>query len=159
MASHSSILAWRILWVEEPGGLLSMGLHRVGHDWSDFACMLACIGEVNGSPVQCSCLENPTDREVWQATVHRIAQCQTWLKRLSMQAHGISCYSSIKVLSGTATSLLPWGRNPIRFTLKAVNRPQGLASQWPVTSVPCHMGFPSGSSQLGGRLPWEHWRW
>ena len=106
-----------------------------------------------------SCLENPMDREVWQAIVHRIAQCQTRLKRLSMQAHGISCYSSIKVLSGTATSLLPWGRNPIRFTLKAVNRPQGLASQWPVTSVPCHMGSPSGSSQLGGRLPWEQWRW
>ena len=35
MAPHSSILAWRILWMEEPGGLLSMGSHRVGHDWSD----------------------------------------------------------------------------------------------------------------------------
>ena len=31
-ATHSSILAWRILWTEEPGGLQSMGLHRVGHD-------------------------------------------------------------------------------------------------------------------------------
>ena len=32
MATHSSILAWRILWTEEPGGLQSIGLHRVGHD-------------------------------------------------------------------------------------------------------------------------------
>ena len=32
MAPHSSILAWRILWTEEPGGPLSMGSHRVGHD-------------------------------------------------------------------------------------------------------------------------------
>ena len=32
MATHSSILAWRILGTEEPGGLLSMGSHRVGHD-------------------------------------------------------------------------------------------------------------------------------
>ena len=32
VATHSSILAWRILWTEEPGGLLSLGLHRVGHD-------------------------------------------------------------------------------------------------------------------------------
>ena len=32
MATHSSILAWRILWMEEPGGLLSIGSHRVGHD-------------------------------------------------------------------------------------------------------------------------------
>ena len=39
MATHSSILAWRILWTEEPGGLPSMGSHRVGHDWSDLACM------------------------------------------------------------------------------------------------------------------------
>ena len=35
MATHSSILAWRIPWTEEPGGLQSMGSQRVGHDWSD----------------------------------------------------------------------------------------------------------------------------
>ena len=39
MAPHASILAWRSLWREEAGGLLSMGSHRVGHDWSDLACM------------------------------------------------------------------------------------------------------------------------
>ena len=37
MATHSSVLAWRIPRMEEPGGLLSMGLHRVRHDWSDLA--------------------------------------------------------------------------------------------------------------------------
>ena len=37
MATHSSILAWRIPGTGEPGGLLSMGSHRVGHDWSDLA--------------------------------------------------------------------------------------------------------------------------
>jgi len=37
MATHSSVLAWRIPGTGEPGGLLSMGLHRVGHDWSDLA--------------------------------------------------------------------------------------------------------------------------
>ena len=37
MATHSSDLAWRIPGTEEPGGLLSMGSHRVGHDWSDLA--------------------------------------------------------------------------------------------------------------------------
>ena len=35
MATHSSVLAWRIPGTREPGGLLSMGSHRVGHDWSD----------------------------------------------------------------------------------------------------------------------------
>ena len=37
MAPHSSTLAWKILWTEEPGGLPSMGSHRVRHDWSDLA--------------------------------------------------------------------------------------------------------------------------
>ena len=41
MATHSSVLAWRILGTGEPGGLLSMGSHRVGQDWSDLAVAAA----------------------------------------------------------------------------------------------------------------------
>ena len=41
MATHSSVLAWRIPGTEEPGGLLSLGSHRVGHDWSDLAAAAA----------------------------------------------------------------------------------------------------------------------
>ena len=41
MAAHSSILAWRIPWTEEPGGLQSTGSHRVRHDWSHFVFMHA----------------------------------------------------------------------------------------------------------------------
>ena len=41
MATHSSILAWKISWTEEPGGLQCMGLQRVGHDWSNWACVHA----------------------------------------------------------------------------------------------------------------------
>ena len=37
VATHSNVLAWRIPGTGEPGGLPSMGLHRVGHDWSDLA--------------------------------------------------------------------------------------------------------------------------
>ena len=37
MTTHSSVLAWRIPEMGEPGGLSSMGLHRVGQDWSDLA--------------------------------------------------------------------------------------------------------------------------
>ena len=43
MATHSSVLAWRIPGTEEPGGLLSMGLHRVGHDWCDLTAAAAYI--------------------------------------------------------------------------------------------------------------------
>ena len=42
MATHSSVLAWRIPGTVEPGGLSSMGLHRVGHDWIDLAVAAAC---------------------------------------------------------------------------------------------------------------------
>ena len=42
MATHSSVLAWRIPGTGEPGGLPSMGLHRVGHDWSDLAAIVLC---------------------------------------------------------------------------------------------------------------------
>ena len=41
MAPHSSVLAWRIPGMVEPGGLPSMGSHRVGHDWSDLAAAVA----------------------------------------------------------------------------------------------------------------------
>ena len=44
MATHSSVLAWRIPGTGEPGGLQSMGSHRVGHDWSDLAAGAAVLG-------------------------------------------------------------------------------------------------------------------
>ena len=47
MATHSSVLAWRIPGMGEPGGLPSMGSHRVGHDWSDLAA--AAVGSHTGS--------------------------------------------------------------------------------------------------------------
>ena len=43
MAPHSSILAWRIPETGEPGGLPSVGSHRVGHDWSDLAAAVAAV--------------------------------------------------------------------------------------------------------------------
>ena len=46
MAPHSSTLAWKIPWTEEPGGLLSIGPHRVGNDWSNLASMHALEKEM-----------------------------------------------------------------------------------------------------------------
>ena len=60
MAPHSRTLAWKIPWTEELGRLQSMGSLRVGHDWAT-SLSLSCIGEGNGNPLQCSCLENPGD--------------------------------------------------------------------------------------------------
>ena len=62
MAPHSSTLAWKIPWMEEPGGLQSMGSLRDGHHWAT-SLSLSWIGEGNGNPLQCSCLENSRDGE------------------------------------------------------------------------------------------------
>ena len=84
MAPHSSTLAWKIPWTEEPNGLQSMGLRRVGHDWAtSLSFSLLCLGEGNGNPLQCSCLENPRDGGAWWAAVYGVAQSWTRLKRLS----------------------------------------------------------------------------
>ena len=74
MALHSSTLAWKIPWTEEPGRLQSMGSLRVGHDW---ATSLSRIREGNGNPLQCSCLENPRDRGAWWAAVYGVAESHT----------------------------------------------------------------------------------
>ena len=74
MAPHSSTLAWKIPWMEE-------GYSPWGHEesdsseWLHFHFSLSCIGEGNGNPLQCSCLENPRDRAaLWVAVYgsHRV---------------------------------------------------------------------------------------
>ena len=83
MAPHSSTLAWKIPWMEEPGRLQSMGSLRVGHDWAtSLSLFLSCTGEGNGNPLQCPCPENPRDGGAWWAAVRGVAQSQTRLKRL-----------------------------------------------------------------------------
>ena len=52
-------------------------------DWLDFHVSLSCIGEGNGNPLQCSCLESPGDGGAWWAAVYGVAQSWTGLKRLS----------------------------------------------------------------------------
>src|SRR5574341_1416386 len=67
-----------------------------GHIESDtteqlhFHFSLSCIGEGNGNPLQCSCLENPRDGRAWWAAVYGVAQSRTRLKRLSSSRNVIS---------------------------------------------------------------------
>ena len=62
MAPHSSTIAWKIPWTEEPGRLQSMGsLESDTTERLHFHFSLSCIGEGNGNPLQYSCLENPRD--------------------------------------------------------------------------------------------------
>ena len=72
-----------------------VGCSPWGHKESDrteqlhFHFSLSCIGEGNGNPLQCSCLENPRDRGAWWASVYGVAQSRTRLKRLSSSSSNI----------------------------------------------------------------------
>ena len=96
MAPHSSILAWKIPWTEEPGRLESMGSQRVGHDWATSLSLFHFHAlEKEMATHSCSCLENPRDGGAWWAAVYGVAQSRTRLKWLS------SSSSSIIVKNGT----------------------------------------------------------
>ena len=95
MAPHSSTFAQKIPQTEEPGRLPSMGL--LESDMTErlhFHFSLSCIGEGNGNPLQCSCLENPRDGEAWWAAIYRVAQSWTRLKLRSSSCLGHLCIRS-----------------------------------------------------------------
>ena len=78
MATHSSTLAWKIPWVEEPGSYSPWGCEE--SDTTErlhFHFSLSCTEEGNGNPLQCSCLENPRDGGAWWAAVYGVAQSRT----------------------------------------------------------------------------------
>ena len=69
---------------------------------------LSCIGEGNGNPLHCSCLENPRDRGAWWATVYGVAQSRTWLKRLSSSSSSSNYYIG---KTGVRSYVAPTGNN------------------------------------------------
>ena len=103
---------WRRQWHPTPvllpgkshGRRSLVGCSPWGHSESDtterlhFHFLLSCIGEGNGNPLQCSCVENPRDRGAWWAAVSGVAQSQTRLKRLSS--------SSSRYMSGASQVVL-----------------------------------------------------
>ena len=84
MAPHSSTLAWKIPWMEELVGCSPWDCKESDTiERFHFPFSLSCIGEGNGNPLQCSCLENPRGGEAWCAAISGVAQSRTRLKRLS----------------------------------------------------------------------------
>ena len=69
MATHSSVLAWWIPGMVEPGGLPSMGSHRVGHDWSDLAAVAAAKRKLLKNSMLSCRLEFEHSRKLWNTTL------------------------------------------------------------------------------------------
>ena len=116
VAPHSSTLVRKTPWMEEPDGLQSMGSLRVGHaEQIHFHFSLSCIGEGNGNPLQCSCLENPRDGGAWWAAIYGVAESRTQLRRLSSSSKpepkrlrnvfSVTQVASLRVSVQTQTSL------------------------------------------------------
>ena len=79
MAPHSSTLAWKIPWMEEPGELQSMGSQRVRHNWAPSLSLFTFMHwRRKWQP-----LENPRDGGAWWAAVYGVTQSRTRLKWLS----------------------------------------------------------------------------
>ena len=98
MATHSSVVAWRIPGMGEPGGLLSMGSHRVGHDWSDLAVSTLY------SPLQYSCQENTINGEAWWAAVHGVVKSWTRLSDFTFTFH----FHALEKEMATHSNVVAW---------------------------------------------------
>ena len=124
MAPHSSTLARKIPWMEKPGRLQSMGsLESDMTERLHFQFSLSCIGEGNGNPLQCSCLENPRDGEAWWAAIYGVAWSRTRLKWLS---------SNLAAPSAEGTS----------FLVQSLSCTHLFASPWIIAhQAPLSMGF------------------
>ena len=72
-----------------------------------FHFSLSCIGEGNGNPLQCSCLENPRDGGAWWAAVYGVTQSQTRLKRLSSSSRSVEVNTCVQRWRVTSLSTSP----------------------------------------------------
>ena len=98
-APHSSTLAWKIPWTEEPGRLQSMGSLRVGHNWATSLSLFTFMHwRRKWQPAPLFFLENPRDRGAWWAAVYGVAQNRTRLKQLSSSSRTLRLLDKVYVL-------------------------------------------------------------
>ena len=108
MATHSSVLAWRIPGTGEPGGLPSIGSHRVGHDWSDLA--VAAVASVNGITILLFQFLRPKTLDVFfdfslSLTFHTPSICDIFIFKIYL---GSSYFSALP-------QPLPCSKTPLPF--------------------------------------------
>ena len=130
MATHSSILAWKIRWTEKPGRLQSMGFQRVGHDWVNSLCGSAgkesawnvgglgsipglwrSPGEGKSYPLQYFGLENSIDY-----IVHGVAKSRTQLSDFHSPTHSV--FGWVPSFLTLCETVLRWGPQSVRRFLR-----------------------------------------
>ena len=96
VAPHSSTLAWKIPWTEEPGRLQSMGSRRVGHDWvTSLSLFTFMLWRRKWQPTPVFLPGESRDGGASWAAVYEVSQSQTGLKRLSRRKWHYTLYMNI----------------------------------------------------------------
>ena len=109
MATHSSTLAWKIPWTEEPGGLQSMGSLRVGHDWAtSFSLYTFIYWRRKWQPTLVLLPGESQGWGAWWAAICGVAQSQTRLKWLSSSSSSSSRH--FHPVGRAVRVLAAWGR-------------------------------------------------
>jgi len=124
-------------------------------EWLHFHFSLSCIGERNGNPLQCSCLENPRDGGAWWAAVYWVAQSRTRLKWLSSSSmdcslpgssiHGIFQARVLEWVAISFSNAWKW-----KVKVKSLSRVRPSATPWTAAyQAPPSMGFSGKSTGVG----------
>ena len=112
MAPYSSTLAWKIPWMEEPGGLQSMGSPRVGHDWATSLSLLTFMHwRRKWQPTPVFLPGEFQGRGAWWAAVDGVAKSRTRLKRLSSSSSIYNGNIHIRNHGQGDKQQTNWGRN------------------------------------------------
>ena len=131
----SNTMMWRRQWQPTPvllpgkshGRRSLVGCTPWGHEESDtterlhFHFFLSCIGEGNGNPLQCSCLENPRDGGAWWAAVYGVAQSRTRLKWLSSSSSMMWHHQSKAFLPEIASKQFHWEPKTHKYVNQSYN--------------------------------------
>ena len=104
-----------------------------------FIFSLPCIGEGNGNPLQCSCLENPRDGGAWWAAIYGVTQSQTRLKRLSSSSSEESMCRCRRPGFDPWVGKIPWRKKQQPTPVFLPGKPQGQRSPAGYSSCGCEM--------------------
>ena len=123
-----------------------------------FQFSLSCIGEGNGSPLQCSCLENPRDGRAWWAAVYGVAQSWTRLKRLRSSSSSRETMLNKKQIQAIFLFKFKMGRKAAKTT-RNINNASGSGS---ANNIQCTGGSRNFAKETRAlkrrRAGADHWK-
>ena len=141
VAPHSSSLAWKIPWMEEPGRLQSIGSGRVGHDWATSLSLFTFMHwRRKWQPTPVFLPGESQGLGAWWAAICGVAQSRTWLKWLSSSSSNTKCRCDQHMRWASLSFSVP-GPSRVQWKLWQLNygliqSPTTNASSWQSRRLP-----------------------